>query len=300
MWAILTVLMILGILLYAASVWAVTEGFENKDGKSLILNDPDEYYDRFYAGIYDPLFHTSEILSYERASFREIALEGVDRTEMRVLDACCGTAPHACWFREADIDYTGLDSSEGMLSKARENCPGAKFVKGDVRQASTFPPKSFTHVLMLHHTIYQFQNPKMLADNASYWLQPGGMCIVHAVHPDKFDPVLSLASPFAGFSLQKYSAERAVDSEIYFDQFRYQAKFQKKENDDDATWKETITFFDPAKHEGVKYREQTHSLTMPSVERVVDIFKGSGFTLKETVDLVSCGKEYQYLLYFQK
>ena len=30
---------------------------------------------------------------------------------------------------------------------------------------------------------------------------------------------------------------------------------------------------------------------MPSMERLFDIFKGSGFRVKEVVDLVQCGKE---------
>jgi SAM-dependent methyltransferase len=300
MWAIVAVIAILIVLLYATSMLAITEGFESNDGKTVLYSDPDEYYDEFYASFYDALFHTQDRLSYERASFRELLLDGKDKHELSFLDACCGTAPHACWFREAEIPYTGLDSSEGMLTKARSNCPSAKFVKGDVKQPSTFSPNTFSTVLLLQNSIYQFQNPKVIAENAAYWLKPEGFCVVHAVHPNKFDPVLELSSPFAAFSLQKYSDKRVVDSEIYFDDFKYQSKFKKNTEDDDASWNETITFYDPSKHDGVKYREQKHSLTMMSIERLVDIFRSSGFTLRETVDLVSCGREYQYLLYFQK
>lgn len=300
MWATLVVLMVLGVLLYSTSLWGLTEGFADKDGSTIILKDPEEYYDDFYASFYDSLFHTPELLSYERASIRELALDGHDKRELRFLDLCCGTAPHACWFRESDIAYVGIDSSEGMLERARQNCPAAEFIKGDARQPSAFPPKSFSHILLLQNSVYQFQNPKMLADNASYWLQPNGICIVHMVHPNKFDPVLELASPFAAFSLQKYSPSRVVDSDIYFDRFRYQGSFLKKEEEDAAQWKETITFYDPEENRGVKYREQTHSLTMPSMERLIDIFRGSGFKVKEVVDLIQCGKEYQYLVYFEK
>lgn len=300
MWSALVVLMVLGILLYGASLWGVTEGFENKEGETILLNDPDEYYDEFYASFYDSLWHTPDVISYERASLREIALDGRDKNEISVLDMGCGTAPHACWFGETGLKYTGMDSSEGMLDKARKNCPSANFVKGDMRQPSSFAPKSFTHVLLMNQTVYQFPNPKVLADNASYWLQPEGLCVVHMVHPNKFDPVLQLASPFAAFSMQKYSADRVVNSEIYYDQFKYQSKFLKKDDADEAKWQETITFYDPDQNKGVKFREQTQSLTMPSMERLIDIFKGSGFRLKEVVDLVSCGKEYQYLVYFEK
>ena len=187
-----------------------------------------------------------------------------------------------------------------MLGKARMNCPSAKFIKGDALQPSAFPPKSFTSILVLQSSIYQFQNPKVIAENAAYWLEPSGYCVVHVMHPNKFDPVLELASPFAAFSLQRYSDKRIVDSEVYFSDFKYASSFKKEEKDDDATWNETITFYDPEKHDGVKFREQKQSMTMPSIERITDIFKSTGFVLRETIDLVSCGREYQYLLYFQK
>ena len=66
--------------------------------------------------------------------------------------------------------------------------------------------------------------------------------MVHMVHPNRFNPVLELASPFAGFSIQKYTSDRLVDSEIFFDSFKYKSSFIKKEGEDDAQWKETITF----------------------------------------------------------
>jgi hypothetical protein len=91
-----------------------------------------------------------------------------------------------------------------------------------------------------------------------------------------------------------------VDSEVYFDQFKYQTKFKKKEGDDDAEWNEIITYYNPEDHDGVKYREHKQTWTMPSIERITEMFKSTGFVLRDTVDLVSCGREYQYLLYFQK
>jgi hypothetical protein len=39
---------------------------------------------------------------------------------------------------------------------------------------------------------------------------------------------------------------------------------------------------------------------MPSLERMIEIVKTSGFRLKEKIDLVKVGKEYQYLVIFTK
>jgi hypothetical protein len=145
-----------------------------------------------------------------------------------------------------------------------------------------------------------FQNPKILSDNAYQWLQPGGFFIVHMVDPDKFDPLLNLASPFAAFSLQKYSYERQTDSSVFFDKFKYLGRFEKKKNEDNALYKETFTYYDKDSNNGIKYRENKHSMMMPSKERMIDIIKSSGFRHVENVDLVRCGKEYQYLVYFTK
>jgi hypothetical protein len=124
---------------------------------------------------------------------------------------------------------------------------------------------------------------------------------VYLVEPDKYDPLLNLASPFTAFSLQKYSLERQTKSEIYFDRFKYSGELKKKKNEDDAKFTEILTYFDPSQSPShVKYREQIHHWTMPSLDRMVDIIKSSGFRLKEKIDLVSSGKEYQYLVYFTK
>jgi hypothetical protein len=117
------------------------------------------------------------------------------------------------------------------------------------------------------------------------------------IEPDKFDPLLNLASPFAAFSLQKYSYDRQTKSEIYFNDFKYTGEFNKKMNEDEATFDEIFTFFNPIDY---KYREQSHQLYMPSLDKLINIFKSSGFRVQEKIDLVSVGKEYQYLVVFSK
>ena len=76
--------------------------------------------------------------------------------------------------------------------------------------------------------------------------------------------------------------------------------FSKNKDEDDATFDETFIYYDKANNKGDKHRENKHRLNMPSKERLIDIVKTSGFRHLETVDLVRCGKEYQYLVYFQK
>jgi ubiquinone/menaquinone biosynthesis C-methylase UbiE len=288
----LDILILVGLILlmYSVSLWSAgQEHFE--DGETV------EPYDTFYADIYNILWHPKEKLGFEEVSIQDIALAGQPQATVKILDMACGTAPHACWFKNLGVDFTGIDISPGMLTKAKKDCPSSKFKKGDITNQSEFPPKTFTTCLLLGFAIYEFSNPKAVFDNAYLWLKPDGYLVVHMVDPDKYDALLDLASPFAAFSLQKYSYERQIKSEIYFSKFKYIGELKKKKDHDDAQFKETFVFFNAKKE---KYREQVHEWNMPSVERLIEIAKTSGFRLKEKVSLTPASKEYQYLVYFTK
>jgi ubiquinone/menaquinone biosynthesis C-methylase UbiE len=290
------ILITLLIIMYGISLWdRGREGFES--GKTLNVSD---FYDTFYAEIYNPLWHSSKIFNeFEQVTIQESLLAEKQKSSLKILDLCCGTAIHSCFFKELGVEYLGVDNSEAMLSQARQSCPNQKFQKGDIKEATIFSPKSFSNAILLNFSIYQFKNPKIIFDNVFSWLQPGGSLLIHLVDPDKFDPLLDLASPFAAFSLQKYSYERQTKSEIYFDNFKYTGEFHKKLNESETTFKEIFTFFNILK-DGTKYREQTHELYMPSIESMIEIIKSSGFRISEKVDLVSVGKEYQYLCLLTK
>jgi len=294
-------LIVLGMLLVASMSRAHKEMFESKPekgSKTLALEDSSEIYDTFYAGVYDQLFTTPERVSFEKQAIEGYGLSAWPTSEIKVLDACCGTCPNASWLCTKKIDVVGLDSSEAMLKKARKRCVGGRFYKGDITRAETFPPKSFSHAMMLYFSIYQFRNPKMVLDILYSWIKPGGILILHLVDPVKFDPILDAASPFAAFSLQKYSKERVIDSTVHFDTFSYKSRFIH--DGDEATFEEIFTFKDPSKHDGNTYREHKHRLYMPSVDAMTDIVKSAGFSQHEMVDMTPAGYEYQYLLFFTK
>lgn len=292
-------LAVLVFLMYGLTLWSSSqEGFENEG--SVTYEDAEEIYDDVYASIYDLLWNPQDMLKYQQVSMQDISLADWNTKNVHVLDMACGSAPHSAWFKALNVDYMGVDISDSMLKKARENTPNATFQKGDITQVHLYPQKSMTHCVLTGFSIYQFKNPKIISDNAYQWLQPGGYFIVHLVDPDKYDAVHNLSSPFAAFSLQKYSYERQTMSSVFFDKFKYIGKLVKPKDDDTATYEETLAFYDKNDNNGVKYRENRHHWNMPSKERMIDIFKTSGFRHVENIDLVRCAKEYQYLCYFTK
>jgi SAM-dependent methyltransferase len=291
-------LTILALLIVYHTWKADREMFDNKSEEGLPSKsheDYDEIYDEFYASVYDKLFTIPERVSFEKASIKEYGLHDWPKKEVKVLDVCCGTSPHADWMCREEIDLVGVDTSEQMLKKAREKCKNGRFYKGDITRVETFPPKSFSHAMMLYFSIYQFRNQKMVLDNIYSWLRPGGVLILHLVDPGKFDPILDAASPFAAFSVQKYSRERVIDSDIFFDKFKYKSRFVKEPGDDDARFEEVFEFKNPP-----SYRENIHRLHMPSVSAMLDIVRSAGFSRHEMVDMTPVGYEYQYLVYFTK
>ena len=271
------------------------EHFEEGTNAGDVFEDPVDIYDDFYARVYDKLFSTPERISFEKASIREIALNTFAKPDTKFLDLCCGTSPHSRWIAEDGFEVVGVDTSEEMLRRARTQCPSGRFHRADITNASTFPPKVFTHAMMFYFSIYQFRNQKIVVDNVYQWLKPGGFFVVHLVDPDKFDPILAAASPFPGFSLQKYSKDRVTDSEVFFNDFKYRGKFIKDKHSDNAIFEEVFTFNDERPE-----REHKHHLLMPSLNGMIEMIRSSGFTFKESVDMTPIGYEYQYLVYFAK
>jgi SAM-dependent methyltransferase len=286
-------------LLYSVTTWMSSiENFENEEG--VTYETPEEIYDETYAAVYNMLWHSTEKLQFEQVSMQDVSLADWPKDSVSVLDMCSGTAPHACWFKNLGVKYVGVDISEPMIQQARKACPGSIFKKGDITQVQMFPQKSMSHCLLMNFSAYQFDNPKIVSDNAYQWLQPGGYFVVHLVDPDNYDPLHDLATPFAAFSLQKYALERQTDSNIYFDKFKYKGKLVKKRDEDSAEYNEIFTYYDKDENEGSKYRENKHHWAMPSKERMIDIFKTSGFQFVEAVPMLNVGKEYQYICYFTK
>ena len=120
----------------------------------------------------------------------------------------------------------------------------------------------------------------------------GSCLVIHLVNREKFDPILESASPFVGFSIQKYSKDRITNSKVNFDKFDYHANFEIEGSE--AQFKEEFKFKDG------KTRRQIHKLRMPTMDEVVATVERSGFTYKQFIDLTPIGYEYQYLFCFVK
>ncbi|MBR4259072.1 MAG: methyltransferase domain-containing protein [Kiritimatiellae bacterium] len=97
----------------------------------------------------------------------------------RILDLACGTgAVVAAWRRRfPDADITGVDSSPGMLAVARERCPEAHFVEGDMESSLRDVPDESLDAVSCAWAI-GYARPPLLARTVLRKLKPGGVFAV--------------------------------------------------------------------------------------------------------------------------
>ncbi len=280
-----------------------------------VRKDVKVIYDRFYASIYDQLFHMGEKNKYELQELQGYFLSQYkNRDRVSILDLGCGTGYHLKELSRSYKNTTGVDQSQAMVDIAKKNSPDSHLVCADFMSQSLFPPDSFTHILSYYFTIYYVKDKTTLASYVKQWLRPGGIWAVHVVNRSKFDPLLDRVSPYPAFSLQKYSTNRITQSRLHFNNFSYQGRFKmiekttidlmedkgkngvKSRFDDVTEFQESFQF----KKKGKQTRRQIHTLYMPRIKQVIKEIETSGLRYLGNSNLLNGGCEYQYILYFKK
>jgi len=127
-------------------------------------------YDQNYAAVYDVLTYDNARVQYDLSKLRELT-----SPHSVVLDIGCGRGHHVGALPNA----VGLDSSKDMIAVARSRYPAKHFVEGDASDRWLFAGDTVTHALVLYYTVYCFPNKHKVFQNIMYWLQPGGVCLLH-------------------------------------------------------------------------------------------------------------------------
>ena len=265
----------------------------------------DKCYDLFYAKVYDALVQPTARAALET----KVALEWLDkagrvREDLRVADIGCGTGIHVELFaRERVRSVTGFDKSADMIAQAnrmyvketgeKEGTVSPRtYLVGDATVATMATAEQFDLISMYYFTIYMVPDRTQMLKNIFLWLAPGGVFVVHIVNKLKFDPVLESASPFVGFSVQKYADERITKSTVTFDEFEYTGDFQL--HGSRAMYEEEFKFKDGSR------RRHEQRVWMPNIDAIVAEITGVGFKMAHHSDMTAIGYEYQYLFIFQK
>ena len=266
------------------------EGFEQVN--DFLLKEGTEIYDDFYADIYDHLVYSQVKDNYE---IGQIINSTKPTNESIILDVGSGTGHHTDLLASQGYNVTGIDISQAMVQKAKENFPKFKFMQGDVIQGEQFRPNSFTHILCLYFSIYYFKNKEIFFKNCIKWLKPGGYLVVHIVDREKFDPILPPGNPLLLVSPQRYAKERITKTTVVFNNMEYVANFNLDVNKNIASFDEKFTH----KKNG-KVRKNQHTLYMEPERDILTKAQTVGFIYEGQIDLIKSGYEYQYLYIFVK
>jgi SAM-dependent methyltransferase len=270
------------------------EGFANPGESGSDERQDHLCYDNFYAKVYDSLVQPKARAGIEvQAPLDFLKEQGRDLKDIRVADIGCGTGMHVEYFRQRGVrSVFGYDKSADMIQEAKRKYPASatSFFVGDATVATMMASEQTDLITMYYFTLYLEPKRTEMLKNIYLWLAPGGVFCVHIVNKHKFDPILESASPFMGFSVQKYVPERVTKSQVTFEEFEYTGDFQL--HGSRAMFEESFQFKDGKK------RRHLQRVWMPNIEAMVSEVQDVGFKLLHHVDLTAIGYEYQYLFFF--
>jgi len=263
-----------------------TKEFTFKDGKSQV-------YDDFYVNIYDQLLYNDVKNDYE---IKEIVNNTKPDERSVILDIGSGTGHHVADLADKNFKVMGVDKSQDMVNKAKEMYPKLDFMQGDVMNAMSFQPQSFTHILCLYFTIYYMPDKLQFFRNCMNWLMGGGYLVIHLVDKYMFDTIIPPANPLLLLTPQRYAEDRITKSKVTFEDFQYISNFEVNENDNSAKFVESFK----NKKSGKVFRKQEHDLYMEPYKEILAMAKDAGFIVQGKIDLLQSGYEYQYLFVLVK
>ena len=272
------------------------ESFTGSSGSGVDQRIDDMCYDEFYAKVYDQLVQPIARAPMETKVILDwLENDGRAPSTIRVADLGCGTGLHVELFsRQGVHSIKGFDKSPAMIAEAKRRFTdhANDFIVGDVTVPTMAAAGQFDLITMYYFTLYLIPERTQMLKNIYLWLDLGGVFAVHIVNKHKLDPVLESASPFVGFSVQRYADERITKSEVVFDEFQYQGNFDL--HGSRATYEEIFKFTDGTS------RRHEHRLWIPDINVIVTEIEAIGFKLKHHVDLTAIGYEYMYIFFFSK
>jgi ubiquinone/menaquinone biosynthesis C-methylase UbiE len=210
------------------------------------------------------------------------------------LDIGSGTGDLTHALQSKGFKVFGIDKSPAMIQHANEKHSDLQIKHGDVTDPMAYESNTFTHILCMGMTIYEFNNKPEILENCYFWLKSGGYLIINVVDPDKFDTIIPGGKPALLSNPQSYAENRIKDTIIDFIDFEYKASYDFK--NDKVVLKETFT-------DGLtkNVRQNEFSLTMENKETILNMAVKTGFLVKGFSTMKDAtGDDHQYIYILER
>jgi len=250
-----------------------------------LLKRNDDVYDEFYSEIYDDLFKNDKKTDYIIHGIINITKPSPNNSIF--LDVGSGTGENILKLQKKNYNVFGVEKSNAMVNVSNKKCGCTKeynknvdqeIIKyGNVLDPMLYEHSTFTHILLLNETIYEFQDKKKLIHILRGWLKRNGFLIVHIVSHKKYTGKKIQEKDFNGVS---YKASYIQNGAQKSNEIVFQEKITDK--------KTSYT------------RQNEKTLFVDPLLNLVQDIKHEGFIVHGIIDLKPITKDqYQYLYIFE-
>lgn len=278
------------VMYFRDSKWNEKEGFDQKD--NFVMKQGDNIYDDFYSKMYNDIMDCSERAKFEMSTI--INATHPSKENSVFLDIGSGTGNLVEIFRKKGYRIYGIDQSPFMVNTSITNYPKCEIKCGNAENTMEFEHNTFTHILCVGFTIYNFKDKSLFFRNCYHWLMANGYLVLHLVDREKYDSTIMASKQYDIESVNKYSTKRITDSNVDFDTINYKSEYDfTKES---VVLKETFT--DTINH---KIRQNEQTLFMECREKILGIAKMSGFIIHAQFSMSKYNNDsYQYIYVLEK
>jgi len=269
-----------------------TEGFDQAG--NFVLKQNADVYDDFYARMYDDIMDCENRAEFEMETVVDITQPS--KSNSVILDIGSGTGNLVEIFRKKGYRIYGVDKSPAMIDAQTSQFPKCETKCGDVVNPMEFEHNTFTHILCMGMTIYDFENKSIFFKNCYHWLMSNGYLILHLVDPDKYDSTPIAAKPTGIETPQKYMSGdvRITNSNIDIENVNYKSEYDF--SSEKVEMKETFTDIATG-----KIRQNQQTLYMEKREKILTIAKMCGFIIHAQMNMNEYnGDSHQFIYVLEK
>jgi len=269
------------------------EGFTQLE--PFILKRDQDVYDEVYGELYDTLAMSGPRSKWEIE--KVLKMTGVDKNNSVFLDVGSGSGIKVDELQKMGYTAYGVEKSPAMIEKTEKQFPEITIKKGDVFDPMLFDRSTFTHVLCMNYTIYEFEDKLPFFKNCYFWMLPNSYLVLHLVEPKLFNAVVPITKN-EWVPDKKDKDTRITDTLVDFFDFKYHARyhFPTEKDDNRVIFTQTIT---DKKTKNIRQNEQV--LYMDSIDEILNMANRAGFVFKGKTDMNDLnGDKHQYLYILER